>query len=302
MLRVGTDCSGIEAPIQALQQLGIPFRHVFACEKDEYCEESLLANYHPEQFYPDMTDRDNNSLPDIDLYVCGFPCQPFSMAGSRQGTNDEKGRGTIFWHCLDVIAKKMPMFFILENVKGLVTIDEGETFENIKEELAVLDYKVYWNVLNTKDFGIPQQRERLFIIGIRGDINISFEWPEKKPMKSLISFIDVNNTEREPVPDFVKRSGLLKNIPKDSIFIDIGFTQCNFVNSGTVCPCITTQGNLWCVPMRRHASIKECLRLQGFPANFKQVVSDRQLKKQIGNSMSVNVLKAIYTSLFSKPF
>jgi len=297
MLRVGTDCSGIEAPIQALQNIGIPFRHAFACEKDEYCMESLVANYNPDQLYSDMTDRDTKMLPDIDLYICGFPCQPFSNAGYRQGVQDEKGRGNLFWYCLEVIATKMPYFFILENVKGLVTIDNGDTFSTIIKELTALHYTVYWNVLNTRDYGVPQQRERLYIVGIRSDIKRGFTWPEHKPMKSLSSFIDTKDNECEPIPDFVKRSGLLKNIPKDSLFIDIGFTKSNFVNSATVCPCITTQGNLWCVPLKRHASIKECLSLQGFPKSFKQVVSERQLKKQIGNSMSVNVLEAIFTSL-----
>jgi DNA (cytosine-5)-methyltransferase 1 len=297
MLRVGTDCSGIEAPIQALQNLRIPFRHVFSCEKDEHCMESLVANYTPEHLFSDMTDRDTKKLPDIDIYICGFPCQPFSNAGYRQGMQDEKGRGNLFWYCLDVIATKMPYYFILENVKGLVTIDNGNTFDTIIKELSSVGYTVYWNVLNTKDYGIPQQRERLYMVGIRSDIKQTFTWPEPKPMKSLESFIDDKNNEREPIPEFVKRSGLLKHIPKDSLFIDIGFTQSNFVNSGVVCPCITTQGNLWCVPMKRHASNEECLSLQGFPRSFKQVVSDRQFKKQIGNSMSVNVLEEIFKNL-----
>ena len=297
MLRVGTDCSGIEAPIQALQNLRIPFRHVFSCEKDEHCMESLVANYTPEHLFSDMTDRDNKKLPDIDIYICGFPCQPFSNAGYRQGMQDEKGRGNLFWYCLDVIATKLPYYFILENVKGLVTIDNGNTFDTIIKELSSVGYTVYWNVLNTKDYGIPQQRERLYMVGIRSDIKQTFTWPEHKPMKSLESFIDVENNERETIPEFVKRSGLLKHIPKDSLFIDIGFTQSNFVNSGVVCPCITTQGNLWCVPMKRHASNEECLSLQGFPRSFKQVVSDRQFKKQIGNSMSVNVLEEIFKNL-----
>ncbi len=297
MLRVGTDCSGIEAPIQALRRLGIPFRHVFSCERDEHCIESLRANYDPEHFYTDMTQRSSKDLPDIDLYVCGFPCQPFSYAGSRQGMDDEKGRGNLFWYCLDVIATKQPYFFLLENVKGLITIDDGRTFETIITELQALSYDVYCKVLNTKDYGIPQQRERLFIVGIRSDLGREFEWPEERPMKSLVSYIDVKDDTPEPIPDFVKRANLLKRIPRHSLFIDIGFTKSNFVNSDVECPCITTQGNLWCVPMRRRASVKECLRLQGFPANFRQVVSDRQLKKQIGNSMSVNVIEAIFSQL-----
>lgn len=298
MLRVGTDCSGIEAPIQALQNIEIPFQHVFSCDIDKYCEESIKANYNPDYFYNDMKTRNNQLLPDIDLYICGFPCQPFSHAGNRQGVDDEKGRGNLFWYCLDVIAKKQPSYFLLENVKGLLTINNGETFDMILDELKSLSYDIYYNVLNTKDYGIPQQRERLFIVGIHRTIKQNFGWPMETLMKPLFYYVDVRNTDQEPIPDFLKRSNLLKRIPKDSLFIDIGFTQGNFVNSDMECPCITTQGNLWCVPMKRRASIKECLKLQGFPSNFKQVVSDRQLKKQIGNSMSVNVIEAIFKELF----
>jgi DNA (cytosine-5)-methyltransferase 1 len=297
MLQIATDCSGIEAPIQALLNCKIPFRHVFSCEQDENCIYSIMANYHPESLYQDMTERDVHSLPSMDLYVCGFPCQPFSNAGNRQGVEDDKGRGQLFWYCLDVIAKKKPLYVVLENVKGFVSIHDGEPFSELISHLSSLSYQVKWKILNTKDYGIPQQRERLYIVAIHSSLRKSFEWPDPKPMKELWKFVDTKDNESEPIPEFVKRSGLLKRIPKDSIFIDIGFTQGNFVNSGVVSPCITTQGNLWCVPMQRHASVKECLQLQGFPKSFRQVVSDRQLKKQIGNSMSVNVLEAIFKKL-----
>ena len=90
MIRVGTDCAGIEAPIQALMNIKVPFQHVFSCEVDPHCQESIDANYHPENRYTDMTTRDPASLPDIDLYVCGFPCQSFSSAGNRNGVREQR--------------------------------------------------------------------------------------------------------------------------------------------------------------------------------------------------------------------
>lgn len=121
-----------------------------------------------------MKKRKIKDIPDIDLYICGFPCQPFSMAGERKGTEDS--RGTIFYECLKVIRNKKPNYFILENVKGLITIDKGNTFKEILQSLKNLKiYNVEWKVLNTKDYGIPQNRERIFIIGIKKSLKKEFQ-------------------------------------------------------------------------------------------------------------------------------
>ncbi len=127
MIKIGTDCSGIEAPIQALQQLKIPFQHSFSCEIDKYALQSIEANYHPEKIYHDMTKRNHSSLPDIDFYVCGFPCQSFSLMGKKMGSNDT--RSNIMYQCIRVIKKKMPKIFILENVKNFKYIEKGKPYE-----------------------------------------------------------------------------------------------------------------------------------------------------------------------------
>jgi DNA (cytosine-5)-methyltransferase 1 len=158
VLRVGTDCSGIEAPIQALIQAKIPFEHVFSSEINKFCIESIKANCKPEILFNDMFTRDISLVPDIDLYVCGFPCQPFSVAGKRKGMDDEK-RGTVFDCCLEVIQTKQPSFFLLENVKGLLSTNEGQDFEYVISSLKKLPYNVDWKVLNTRDYGIPEIRE-----------------------------------------------------------------------------------------------------------------------------------------------
>jgi len=297
MIRVGTDCSGIEAPIQALIQLKIPFKHKFSCEINPYCVESILENYDPEILFPDMTTRKIKEVPDIDLYVCGFPCQSFSMAGLREGTNDP--RGTIFWQCLKVIKNKLPKVFILENVKGLLSINEGKTFKNIIKSLEdIEEYEVYWNVLNTKDYGIPQNRERVFIVGIREDQDIDFEWPKKKKMKDVRDYVDWNDNEKDKLT--LRQKKCMKTLPKESVMVDVNFICLNkYPNSDLYSPCINTAGGLWCVPEHRKANIKEHLRLQGFPEKFKQIVSNTQLKRQIGNSMSVNVLKELFKCIYN---
>ncbi|NCY26811.1 MAG: DNA (cytosine-5-)-methyltransferase, partial [Alphaproteobacteria bacterium] len=126
----------MEAPIVALRQLKIPFSHEFSSEIDKHCISTIRANFNPKIIFGDMTTRDIRQVPDIDLYVCGFPCQPFSMAGKRQGEQDP--RGTVFYECLRVIKNKKPMIFILENVIGLLSIDGGKTFKTILRELERL--------------------------------------------------------------------------------------------------------------------------------------------------------------------
>ena len=299
-IRVATDCSGIEAPIQALKQLKIKHKHIFSSDIDPYCRQSISANYSPDILYDDMTSRDLSDTP-IDLYVCGFPCQSFSMAGRRKGMTEK--RGQIFWYCLDVIEQKRPAVFVLENVKGLISIDEGKTFEKIIKSLENVGdngnklYNVQWKVLNTKDYGIPQNRERVFIVGTRKDKRYHFSWPSPKKMKPLDSFVDWDDdVPKETVSSRV--TYMEKRVPKDSIFIDLAFKQATYPNSDRYTPSVIRNGSLWCVPLQRYANMSELLALQGFPRSFKQVVSNSQLKKQIGNSMSVCVLKEIFKQLY----
>ena len=124
-LLVGTDCSGLESPLQALDNLKVRYRHVFSCESDAHLKKFISYNFKPEKYYDDITTRDNSKTPYVDLYVAGFPCQPFSVAGHQHGFQDPKGRGTIVGHCIDYIKKQTPKMFILENVKGFTTLKDG---------------------------------------------------------------------------------------------------------------------------------------------------------------------------------
>jgi DNA (cytosine-5)-methyltransferase 1 len=303
LLRVGTDCSGIEAPIQALIQLKIPFEHVFSSEIDKYCIQSIKANYTPKIIFGDkdglfpegdITKRDIKEVPDIDLYICGFPCQPFSQAGKRKGFKDK--RGNVFWSCLEVIEKKKPKYFILENVRGLLTHDKGNTWKVIWEELNnIKDYNIQWCILNTKDYNIPQNRSRLYIIGTYKQ---KFRFPDKIKLKKKL-FVD-NDDDRQHITS-VRHEKILSKLATGCIFIELAFgvsTTRSFNNSGVLSSCITANTRLWCVPKHRYANTSELLYLQGFPRKFKIVVSNTQLKKQIGNSMSVNVVKELIKELF----
>jgi DNA (cytosine-5)-methyltransferase 1 len=241
MLRVGTDCSGIEAPIEALRQLNIPYEHVFSSEIDKYCIKSIKANYSPKIIFGDpdgpfkngdIRERNIKDIPNIDLYVCGFPCQPFSSAGKREGLDDK--RGNVFFSCLDVIKFKQPKYFILENVKGLKTYDKGKTWSIIWNELLKLKdygYNIDWRVLNTRDYGIPQNRERIFIIGNKEKEII---WPKKKEMDKLENYIDWNDT--------TKYNKNIVNIPTNALFVDLHFLKKHntYPNAHKWSPCLNT--------------------------------------------------------------
>jgi DNA (cytosine-5)-methyltransferase 1 len=214
MLKVGTDFSGIGSPELALRNLGVEHESVFACDKDKYARQTFLANFHPKFMFEDVTTRDNsNAELDTDLYIAGFPCQAFSLSGKRLGFEDV--RGTLFFNSADYIRKRQPRFFILENVKGLLSHDRpkgskakhGRTFQTIINLLGEtvngqmlfsyyedhLNYNLHYKVLNTKDYGIPQNRERVFLVGIRSDLPNTFQWPKSELLtKRLKDILEVN--------------------------------------------------------------------------------------------------------------
>ena len=123
ILSIGTDCSGIESPIQALNILKIPYVHLWSSDIDQMVKQSIMCNYRPKVFYPDIFERDHRRLPHVDLYVAGFPCQAFSTLGKREGFDDEKGRGTIFFECYQTIKVTQPIVFILEKASRKIILE-----------------------------------------------------------------------------------------------------------------------------------------------------------------------------------
>jgi DNA (cytosine-5)-methyltransferase 1 len=310
VIKIGTDCSGIEAPIQALQQMGVPFVHSFACDKDLFSLKSIKANYKPNIIYTDITKRNHSLLPDIDIYVCGFPCQPFSLMGNKMGTED--ARSNIMYQCIKVIQKKLPKVFILENVKNFKFIEDGKPFnylisklqkiKNSKEQTA---YNISFDILNTKDYGIPQNRERIFIIGIRKDIQKEgkiYTTPNKTIMKPLDNFIINKEVCLNPNISI----SLQKNLDKIKInnnnykknYIITPFTFYSAMKDVSPTLTFTSCKYMFHSTYKRFLTTKECLLLQGFPKNFINIVGDTHLSNQIGNSMSVNVLKVLFKKIF----
>lgn len=154
----------------ALQNLGVKTTHVFSCDIDKDVKKTVLANHSPQKFYDDLCARDNRAAPASDLYVAGFPCQPFSHAGLKQGFDDLRGRGMILFDICDYLEKKRPRAFVLENVSAIINHDGGKTLVKVMETLRSIGkgaYKVSWARMNTKDHGVPQNRVRVYFARVR---------------------------------------------------------------------------------------------------------------------------------------
>jgi DNA (cytosine-5)-methyltransferase 1 len=193
MIKVGSDFSGVGAFNQALTRLGIDFKEVFACDWDKYARQTFIHNYGEPKYYPkDVYEREIPSE-SLDIYMTSPPCQAFSLAGKRLGKDDK--RGILFFNSHEFIEVNKPKYFIFENVKGLLSDDGGNTFQewvNLLGGKSVnglpvlfpyddsVPYHLYWKVLNAKNHGVPQNRERVFLIGIRDDSDNNFQFPKEE--------------------------------------------------------------------------------------------------------------------------
>ena len=386
-MKIGTDFSGIGAPEMALKYLGIDFKSVFACEIDKYARQSFKQLHNPKTFYNDITTRNHKEVEQLDLYVAGFPCQSFSTAGKRKGF--EETRGTLFFNVAEFIKDNQPKTFILENVKGLVNHDKGRTFQTIVDILSNgggtqngqisldmfedgLGYHIYWKVLNTKNYGIPQNRERIFIVGFK-DFR-DFNFPKEMPLElKLGDMLQDNPNSKYYLSDkVVKRiednlkekdkennnyqikthylggrkgdnkkggTGHLCKTDDTSYCLDTANSQAIEIKSGAlrthprtknpdkdrkegrnkrlelradlIANSLTTHEYDSLIVKKLNKSTErrkirrltplECWRLQGFKdEDFFSVkdVSDTQLYKQAGNSITVNVLMEIFKKIY----
>jgi DNA (cytosine-5)-methyltransferase 1 len=309
----------METPAMALKNLGVSVDHEFACDINEHAKKTIMANFPPKRFYEDLTSRDNESAPSVDMYVAGFPCQPFSTAGLQQGFADTKSRGTIFFRVKDYIAAQRPKVFVLENVSGLVKINGGEYFKAILTTLEALGlYNVYHQILDTKEHGVPQSRRRIYIVGIlKSQDQGTFEFPKPIARPSIETFLDPR--KRKPTKfDLPPRSAgtALTNVKraikelmatgrdpfKEPWIVDCDSSPARSKYCFDVTPCMTCSraAGHWVTNRGRRMTKNEMLRLQGMktPAEgFQVAVSDTQLGKQIGNAMSCNVLERLFVRL-----
>lgn len=268
-------------------------KNVFSSEWDKDAQKMYEANF-GEKPYGDINLIAPNDIPDHDILLAGFPCQPFSIAGKGLGFADT--RGTLFFNIEAILKAKRPKAFLLENVKRLTTHDNGQTFAVILEKLKELGYAVYHKVFNSLDFGIPQKRERIYIVGFREPLYFKFP----KPLGFYQPLSEVLQDDKD-VPQNYFLSDKLKQKRLNAVKGDPPFPSIWHENIGgniSALPysCALRAGgsyNYLAVNGVRRLTDREMLRLQGFPDTFKINIPYSQARKVAGNSVSVPVIKAI---------
>ncbi|MDR9403034.1 MAG: DNA cytosine methyltransferase [Halothece sp. Uz-M2-17] len=270
---------------------------VFSSEWDRYAQKSYQA-YFLETPHGDITQIDAEKIPDHDILTAGFPCQTFSILGDRKGFTDT--RGTLFFDIERILKVKRPKAFLLENVKNLVSHDQGRTFSIIKNSLESLGYTVYSKVLNALDFGLPQKRERIIIIGFLG--NYSFRFPEvQKEKANLKNFLE-NDAEVDPrhyASEKVVKS-VWSRLKSEPFFPSVWHENKSGNISVLPYSCALRAGasyNYLLVNGVRRLTSRENLRLQGFPDNYPIVVPHSQIRKQAGNSVPIPMIQAVAKEL-----
>jgi DNA (cytosine-5)-methyltransferase 1 len=281
------------AATQVLKKLRVTSECVFSCDIDPFSRKAYFENF-GENPAGDIRDVDAGSIPAHDLLFAGFPCQPFSIIGNGKGFKDT--RGTLFFDIARIIEAKRPKAFLLENVKRLASHKHGETLKRIIQTLKGLGYHVDYKILNALDYGLPQKRERVFIVGFHKAI--PFLWPEK--VLSCIPLSDILEPDVDQkyyASEYIRKRRWARHTPK--VLPSIWHEN----KAGNVCSypysCALRAGashNYLLVNGERRLTPREMLRLQGFPGSFKLAVPDSQTRKQAGNAVPVNVVRAVLES------
>ncbi len=270
----------------ALKSIGM--KCVFTSEIDENARKTYSANFkdscinNPEFFADDIWKVNFKKIPKFDILCAGFPCQPFSQAGHKRGFKDNKD-GNLFFSIEEILRIKKPKAFFLENVRHLKNHDKGRTFKKIYKTLQNLNYTFDFEVIKASDFGLPQHRPRIYIVGFHKPKlknmykELAFTFPREIPLKKTMSDIfggfvskEINSKEERKI-GFTLRVGGGRSPINDRRNWD------GYIVKNKVVRIKPTQG----------------LQMMGFPKNFKMPVSDNQAMKQLGNSVAVNVVKEI---------
>lgn len=270
---------------------------VFTSEIDKHAVTTYKANFKDSHIFGDIKQVDENDVPDHDILLAGFPCQPFSQAGLKKGFTDT--RGTLFFDIERILIAKQPKAFLLENVKQLKGHNKGETFKTIIDHLTNAGYKVFYEILRAKDFGVPQNRERIYIVGFL-DHSINFEFPKPTNLPTRVGdILDDVVDEKYTISDKLwtghKRRKELNKLNGKGF--GYGLFNKDSAYTNTISARYYKDGSEILIEQEgknpRKLTPREAARLQGFPEEYIISVSDNQAYKQFGNSVCVPVIKAI---------
>ena len=295
------------------------FECVFSSDINEKIQNVYETNF-GDRPYGDLTQINPKEIPDFEILLGGFPCQPFSISGKKEGFNDT--RGTLFFNVCKIIEEKKPQVVILENVKHLINHDKKRTINVIFSSLIELGYNVSSELLNAKDFGLPQNRERVFIIATKNG-TFDFNKLQRKPSPPLIEYLDKEGEfEILDKKDYTLLDEGIYKQQKDSGLIFIGYRNKNKFNKG-IRPntehlnrvhrqpnrIYSVYGNHPTLPSQessgrffiyfpkqdfvRKLTLNECFRIMGYPNDFKRIGLNSEQYKQIGNSVAINVVREI---------
>jgi len=289
---------------------------VFSSEIDEHAREMYQANYN-ETVFKDITKIDEKEIPNHDILLAGFPCQPFSIAGKKKGFNDT--RGTLFFDIERIVKEKKPKAIVLENVKHFKNHNKGNTLKVILNALNELGYTTNWKVLNAKDFGVPQNRERTIIVASLNGVKFDFNKLDKKQPSFIKDILEEDNGQIEYLDE--SEYTLIENPKKQSSgLIFVGYRNKKIRTKGTK-PDTIHLSRVHKQPNRIYSSdgthptlsfgesagryfvyhngkvrkltLKECYRLMGFKDNFKLLGSKAKLYNRIGNSIVIPMVEEI---------
>ena len=307
-------CSGIGGGRLGLENCGLKCVGYSDTSRLSVRTYNLMHNASDEKNYGNIKKINCSNLPKYDLLISGFPCQTFSVIGKRTGFSDD--RGQIIFHLIRILNETRPKGFILENVKGLVSHDKGNTIKTIIKEIESIGYDVHYRVLSSIEYGVPQMRQRVYFVGFDKNqkLNINnFKWPDQISKPPLSDFlIDQNNYISEKNEDMLNsylinstnqgKYSIMDFLDEDYLIIDTRMSDLRLYRERV--PTLRSQRDgIFYVKKEKIKELTgyEALLLQGFPIEYankvKDTVSNRHLLMQAGNAMTVNVIEALGKSL-----
>jgi DNA (cytosine-5)-methyltransferase 1 len=277
----------------------LPFDINYALDFDKYAVETYNTNFEHPAICDDIKNVEINQLEDFDLLVGGFPCQSFSTVNPNKDTNDD--RANLYKELVKILKTKQPKYFIAENVKGLMTLQKGEILKKVVDEFKAVGYEVKYKLLLASNFGIPQKRERLFIVGVRNDIKLNFQFPEdthsdnslfnKKswvPLSSVIENLEIDEQKYYFSQRAVEGMKNAKTNMKRGLYQDLN-KQCLTITSHLAKTSLNSRDPVLLVnpdkEIYRRFTPREAASIQSFPDNFEFPVSETQAYRQIGNAI-----------------